>query len=310
MLFRSPNINDIPGVAYFLAIDKNGKWVDRTSELLKTIDNRKTCVSSSYSIVADFNNDGKPDIFISCTGLDYTIPGADPSIYLSNQVLFLSQPDGSYKRVEVPYSMYAHQSAAADVNGDGFMDIVVADASAMSGPVMLLGHGDGSFTVDKTIIPKNLQDYTGGPTTIIGGVQLIPIDNRLDVVFGGNGNTIWLQGNKLGSFDIGSTKIFQIPSSVAKGVPYQSPLDVVYIDNHFYLYTTSQWDAAGVEWAVIKYNLDAVTSSVIYTFDNPTVTLRPYSAQIKPTSDGYFVAFVGSCPASGDLGMCAMKVKR
>ncbi len=309
-LYGIPDVADIPGIGYVLSLDKNGKWVDRTAELLKTTDGRKTCVSSSYSIVVDFNNDGKPDIFISCTGLDYTIPGADPAIYLSNQVLFLSQPDGSYKRTEVPYTGYSHQSAAADVNGDGFMDIVVADANSISGPVMLLGHGDGTFTVDNTIIPKNLQIYTGGPGTIIGGVQLIPIDSRLDVVFGGNGNTIWLQGNKLGSFDIGSTKIFQIPGSVAKGVPYQTPLDVVYIDNMFYFYTTSQWNVAGVEWAIIKFNLDAVTSSVIYTFNNPTATLRPYSAQIKPTSDGHFVAYTGGCPASGDLGMCTMKVKR
>ena len=64
------NLPDAPGVAYFLSQDAHGVWRDRTSELLKTKADRETCISASYSITADFNNDGKPDVYIACSGAD------------------------------------------------------------------------------------------------------------------------------------------------------------------------------------------------------------------------------------------------
>lgn len=164
-----PNLpGDIPGVGYFLRQDANGHWVDRSSELLKTTGDRMGCISPSYTAVADFNNDGKPDIYIACTGLDFAIPNATPQqnqdAGRSFQVLYVSQPDGSYKstKIEEASPLYGHKAVALDINGDGSIDIVTTDfidprqPNGCGAPYVLLGHGNGTFTRDYSFIDQNM----------------------------------------------------------------------------------------------------------------------------------------------------------
>lgn len=315
-LYGIPNINDVPGVAYFLSKDANGNWKDRSNELLKSVDDRKTCISTSYSITADFNNDSKPDVYIACNGVDYDIRFLGFSLtelinrWSSNQIIFLSQSDGTYKRIEVPFQIYGHQAAAADINGDGNIDIITINAlggdydNSVDRVSVLLGKGDGTFTQNNSIIPRTsaLADITG-----MWNINLIPIDGRLDLVLAQDLFTIWIKGDKKGGFDWTSMKKFVMPISASKGTRYGTPLDVVYDNGYFYFYSTSQWDPAGAEWAIIKYSTDAINSSIIYTFDNPTTSMKPYSAQFKPTASGSFVAYSGGCAINS--GGCAMNVK-
>lgn len=315
-LYKNPDVNDIPGIAYFLSQDLNGVWRDRTSELIKKVDDRATCVNTSYSFVADFNNDGKPDVYIACSGVDYNLNSFGYStavlkdLYTSNQLLYISQIDGTYKRVEIPFRIYAHQAAAADIDGDGNIDIITINAlggdydNSVDRVSVLLGKGDGTFTQNNSIIPRTsaLGDITG-----MWNINLIPIDGRLDLVLAQDLFTIWIKGDKKGGFDWTSMKKFVMPISASKGTRYGTPLDVVYDNGYFYFYSTSQWDPAGVEWAIIKYSTDAINSSIIYTFDNPTTSMKPYSAQFKPTESGNFVAYSGGCAINS--GGCAMNVK-
>ena len=111
----------------------------------------QTC-ALPISITADFNLDGKPDIYVACQGVPAASPSpADAPPGGCRQVLFLSQVDGPYRRVETAFTLQAPQAEAADVDGDGLIDIVTIDTTAPSErALLLLGRGDGTFTAGST----------------------------------------------------------------------------------------------------------------------------------------------------------------
>ena len=103
------------GQAYFLRWKSSASaWVDDSARLFGT-GSRDTC-NATYAITADFNADGKPDVFLSCSGL-------------SNQLLFVSS-GSSYVRTDPVISVDGNRAAAADINGDGALDLVLTDKNA------------------------------------------------------------------------------------------------------------------------------------------------------------------------------------
>jgi hypothetical protein len=296
-------IPDSPNKAYFLAQDAQGRWVDRTAELLSDPAERDTCISASYSIVADFNNDGRPDVYVACNGLDYDLKDnfsveRKREVYLSHQVLFLSHADGRYRRVDVPFNIYGHQAHAGDVNGDGFVDVVTTNSADFVGtditPFVLLGRGDGSFVRSNAYIPSSVYDLTGRGDGI-WGVGLIPIDGRLDLVLGG-GNTVWIQGKPGGGFDLSTARVLPTLVAPATGRKFMFPLDVLYIDGSFYLSQISQYEAPS---EAVIHRVDAATlrSTVIHRNSQPFPDDgRIGSEQYKPTADGHLVPIQALCP--------------
>jgi hypothetical protein len=99
-------------------------------------------------IVADFNGDGK---------LDLATANEDSS---ANSVsILLGNGDGTFR----PHVDYAAGSqpitlAAADLNGDGRIDLVVVSGSA-SGISVLLGNGDGTFQPPKLYATAGIQNF-------------------------------------------------------------------------------------------------------------------------------------------------------
>jgi len=143
-----------------------------------------TGFNPSSVVVRDFNGDGKLDI---ATTNNNNNSGDMVSI-------LLGKGDGTFS-FQLQYGTGKHpvSIAAGDVNGDGKLDLVVAEQSGNTVSV-LLGNGDGSFSANV--------DYNTAPFPT--GVTLGDFDGDgyLDIaVTAGNGNTVSvLLGNGDGTY--------------------------------------------------------------------------------------------------------------
>lgn len=107
--------------AHFLK--KNGNtWSDQTQSLQIGSSAISVCSNVAQAITADFNGDGKPDVFLAC-GLSSA----------SEQHIVMSQSGSTtYTRQVIknisgqPIQLQGWGAAAADMDGDGDIDIVMA----------------------------------------------------------------------------------------------------------------------------------------------------------------------------------------
>ncbi len=178
------------GHVYFYKKDSNGKWVDKSADLLSAND-RTGCFSPRKVIVADFNGDGKPDVFAACHGVDIANgPGEHPR-YL------LSQPNGTYKNVETTITCYCHGASAAELNSKGYADIVVTDTAIAKKPFYLVNNKNGTFTADYTRMHAEVDPWVfEGQTTVnprqIYSTELVDIngDGKFDLFLNGNESAV------------------------------------------------------------------------------------------------------------------------
>jgi len=138
-------------------------------------------------LVADFNDDGKLDVAlpsVEFTGANYL------QVYLGNGDGTLANPHNYVAGLGI------HAVAAADLNGDGILDLAVTNAPGASGPgavALLFGNGDGTFRTGQKItypglIPNNLAfaDFNG--------------DGKLDLAVTGSNMVGVFLGSGTGSF--------------------------------------------------------------------------------------------------------------
>lgn len=172
----------------------NGNWVDVTASFIK---DAQGCVHPRKAIVADFNKDKKPDIFTACVGWDHTPFTGEQSI------LLLSNAQGTYDRYVIPIVAYSHGAAAADVNGDGYPDILLLDSSHNSYFFLINQGGTGTFVRDNTRLPASLfkTSYFTTELTDVDG------DGIVDLLIGGfdsgdanAGPATFLKGSASGTF--------------------------------------------------------------------------------------------------------------
>lgn len=148
---------------------ENGAYVEDNTILTAAI---TPCLHPRKALVADFNLDGRPDVFLACTGYDgRSYPGE------TNQVI-LSEDGGGYLLQEAsPDIGFWHGAAAADLNGDAYPDVVAVEANDRA---VFLNNGDGSFnkeTVNR--LPGNTEHQFGG--RIYFNVVLADVDEDGDV---------------------------------------------------------------------------------------------------------------------------------
>jgi hypothetical protein len=155
-------------------------------------------------LIADFNGDGRNDIFIADHGYDASpFPG-------HQNTLALSTPNG--KLVDATSTLplesgFTHSAAAADVNGDGAVDLYVGNLCCGDGtpPELLLNDGTGHFTRRLDLLPAQIEDTGQGTYTRSFFVDANR-DGSADLVLGGFTGTASrvLLNDGTGHFRLGS----------------------------------------------------------------------------------------------------------
>ena len=168
----------------------------------------KGCLHPRKAIVDDFNKDGHPDVFVACHGYD----GMVNNRYLGEaSKILINNGKGGFTVSDATDIGFYHGASSADINGDGYPDIVVANMFNQSlpgangnGVAVLINQKNGTFIVDNTRI-TGLSSWAP-----YWSVELIDINNDgiVDLITGGddksNGSAVILYGSVNGTF--GSTK--------------------------------------------------------------------------------------------------------
>lgn len=95
-------------------------------------------VSPRKSIIADFNNDNRPDVFVVDHGFDeFPFPGAYAQLFLSSDNGLVEQTGFE------SYVGFQHGASAADIDNDNDIDIFVTDNNQ---PFFLINDGQANFS--------------------------------------------------------------------------------------------------------------------------------------------------------------------
>ena len=226
-------------------------WSVNRDKTLTKVSSVKGCLNPRKAVVADFNRDGIPDVFVACTGYDGNpFPG-------EKSKLLLSTSRGQYSMTDIGDVAFTHGASAADVNGDGYPDIVAVTGNDL---YFYINQGNGTFVKNTTLVPGinlNLPYYTA---------ELIDINNdgKVDLLIGGHefqGATtqILYAGNNV----FGNTSTI-ISAVAGKGVV----LDFTYIAEKNQLFVDRTYDMTHVSgfyggWALQVVNLTTNISSIL-----------------------------------------------
>lgn len=164
-----------------IAVDLTGKNI--TDSLIEG--DRTGCIHPRKPIIADFNNDHRPDLVFACHGDDLpTTPGESSLIVLSNS-------NGQYtvNKIAGTEDGFTHSGSAADIDGDGNIDLVLADTKFNNHTQslrVLLGVGDGTFINDASRIDLKKVAGRNPMHANYYAAELIKIDSVIYLLAGGN----------------------------------------------------------------------------------------------------------------------------
>ncbi len=273
-----------------------GQWVDRTAFVLK---DTVGCQEASFAITADFNGDQRHDVMVTCKGS--AANGKESQLlYLSDAKTGVFQKITLHDKSMTPYQFKAYQAAAADLNADGLMDLVLVDPT--QAPIVLLANqsllsNDRSFDLAPSRIIDNLQNSM--IPTQLHSVQIIPsASKRLDLFLMGslsNGRpSVWIKGSpdtvisnpQSGTF-------FYANSSYALLFPITSmeSFDVFYEAGFFYL---NLQDPTQTMMRVAKVS-EATWGEVIPSMMVAVRNTDGVSAQFLKNSAGNIVVMDANC---------------
>jgi FG-GAP-like repeat len=142
-------------------------------------------------VIADFNGDGRPDIFIADDGLDNQ--ALNPGYPGQQDRLILSTPDGRYAdaTANLPQQRsFTHSVAAADVNGDGNIDIFENNLGCCGRDhvpaEILLNDGSGHFTAAPGLLHGFPLSQYGQTYSLACAFADVNGDGHPDLIVGGD----------------------------------------------------------------------------------------------------------------------------
>lgn len=238
-------------------------WRRNADNSFTRVSSVKGCLHPRKAIVADFNQDGVPDVFVACHGYD-----APPFPGERNKLL-LSDGHGGFAMSDQDDAGFHHGAAAADVNGDGYPDIVVADNFKNPNVYFLINQKDGTFAADRGRIPGLPAAPWQGPYF---SVELVDVNGDAvpDLLIGGHEQsgsapTRILFGDRDGKFGANGAGV-TLPPLAGRGVVLDFTLvsngakQGLYVNRTsdetsaegFYGSQTLQWiDLAGLQSSVL-----------------------------------------------------------
>lgn len=184
------------------------------------LDSANGCIHPRKAVVADFNTDGRPDVFVACHGFD-----APPFPGEKNK-LVVSQADGTYRVQDASDHIgFFHSATAADLNGDGRPDVVVTNNMALDGRVVfaLINMGNNAFMTEPIQrFPARSGTFYTLQGTSYYAVELADVDGdgAPDLLLGGHE---WESAPTLvfrnpGNFDFNGATPTVIPAVPGQGV--------------------------------------------------------------------------------------------
>ena len=148
--------------------------VNEDKSLVAEVTIKGGCLMPRKLLAADFNKDNIPDIFMACHGYDnHPYPG-------EKNMLIMSVSRGQYTISEVGEVGFHHGASAADVNNDGYPDVVTLHDNIV---IFYINQKDGTFIKDTTRFSYKLPQYTA-----YFNLELIDLDKDglLDIIAGGD----------------------------------------------------------------------------------------------------------------------------
>ncbi|MDE3057426.1 MAG: VCBS repeat-containing protein [Bacteroidota bacterium] len=141
--------------------DGSGHFTDVTSQVFSSQDTLME--TPRKAVVADFNGDGRQDIYFANTGYDFgTNPQNDPRNLTGGQSrIYIQTPDGRLSdetSTRIPSEIaFRHWSTAGDIDGDGDVDIYTSGFNVINAPYpyawgAYVNNGSGVFARDTTRI--------------------------------------------------------------------------------------------------------------------------------------------------------------
>lgn len=281
-------------------------WNDSTANLIASPSSRGVCGSVAQALTADFNGDGKPDVFLVC-GMSTA----------SEQQIIMSQTNvTSYVRQSVNDStgqaiqLQGWGAAAADIDGDGDIDIVMAQNNELvalenklntNGYWVLRSIANGnawidlSSTIDFPTLPRKvflIPSSGAGPDLVVGG------DGAL-----GNITFAWLRSLNTSSAPYYRFTQRSADSSYANA--YQmanlssaSIYDVVKKGTKFIALGKDKnivSESTSGEMVVLAFSMSNISLGTLTAFSGNTAP--NFISQFKLNSAGQLVAYDGACVA-------------
>lgn len=155
-----------------------GVFIDATSQILGALQ----LVNPRRLRVADFNKDGRPDLFIAETGTD-TFPYPGDQSRLLIQTVDGRLVDETSARLP-QRNAYTHGADVGDVDGDNTPDIFMANLTPTDLIRLYVNNGTGVMTDRTDLLPSSVS--SGMPEAMAAALCDVNGDSRSDLILGGN----------------------------------------------------------------------------------------------------------------------------